>query len=198
MATQLARVAIEAKHDEMLRALLEGADDGILVTDLAGIMLRVNHAFAGMLGYVPTELHGRNVTDITERESNPAVTEEALSLAGAEIARGRRYRGKSGALLWARERWALRRNAAGEPRYLLIRVRKMADAGQDPLEQLSPREREVLELVIAGRTSKEISARLGVAPASVDTYRSRIMQKLSIEDLPALVRFAIRHGITSV
>ncbi|MEA3193507.1 MAG: hypothetical protein QOD26_1840 [Betaproteobacteria bacterium] len=72
------------------------------------------------------------------------------------------------------------------------------EAGSEALARLSPRERQVLELVVAGKTSKEISASLGIAAASVDTYRSRIMQKLSIEDLPALVRFAIRHRITSV
>jgi FixJ family two-component response regulator len=56
-------------------------------------------------------------------------------------------------------------------------------------------EREVLTGVIAGRTSKEIAAGLGIAPTSVDTYRSRIMLKLGIRDLPGLVRFAIEHGI---
>lgn len=193
MATQIARIAIEAKHDEMLRALLEGSPDGILVTDLAGIVLRVNQAFARMLGYAPAELHGRNVADITEGE-----TQELLAPREGETARGRHYRSKSGALLWARERTAVRGDAAGEPRYVLTRVRKMTEAGSDPIERLTRREREVLELVIEGATSKEIGARLGIAAASVDTYRSRIMQKLNIEDLPGLVRFAIRHGIANV
>lgn len=193
MATQMARIAIEEKQDELLRALLEGHPDGILITDLAGMVLRVNHSFARMLGYTPAELHGRNIADITEGEA-----QEFLALREDETARGRHYRSKSGALLWARERRALRRDAAGEPRYVLIRVRKMTEAGSDPLERLTRREREVLELVIAGRTSKEIGARLGIAAPSVDTYRSRMMQKLGIEGLPGLVRFAIRHGIASV
>ena len=77
-----------------------------------------------MLGYTPAELHGRNIADITEGEGNPASTQELLALGEEETARGRHYRSKSGALLWARERWALRRDAAGEPRYLLTRVRK--------------------------------------------------------------------------
>ncbi len=63
---------------------------------------------------------------------------------------------------------------------------------------LSRRERQVLERVVSGLTSKEIATRLRIAPGSVDTYRSRIMLKLGIEDLPGLVRFAIRHGIASV
>jgi RNA polymerase sigma factor (sigma-70 family) len=63
------------------------------------------------------------------------------------------------------------------------------------LEGLSPREREVLILVVAGRTSKEIARIVGVKPSTVDTYRSRIMAKLKIEDLPSLVRFAVRRGV---
>jgi RNA polymerase sigma factor (sigma-70 family) len=63
------------------------------------------------------------------------------------------------------------------------------------LDALSPREREVLKLVVDGKTSKEIAAIVGVKPSSIDTYRSRIMAKLEVGDLPGLVRFAIRHGV---
>jgi DNA-binding CsgD family transcriptional regulator len=73
------------------------------------------------------------------------------------------------------------------------------DSGPDhPLERLSARERQVLQLVVDGHTSNEIALRLGVSPKSVDTYRGRLMLKLGISDLPALVKFAIRHGMTSV
>jgi DNA-binding CsgD family transcriptional regulator len=63
------------------------------------------------------------------------------------------------------------------------------------VERLSPRERQVLKLVVDGRTSKEIARIIGVKPSSIDTYRSRIMAKLEINDIPSLVRFAIRHGV---
>ncbi|MBE0623237.1 MAG: response regulator transcription factor [Burkholderiales bacterium] len=65
-----------------------------------------------------------------------------------------------------------------------------------PLDRLSKREREILPLVAAGRTSAEIAAGLGLSPKTVDTYRSRMMQKLDLHDLPALVRFSIQQGIT--
>jgi DNA-binding CsgD family transcriptional regulator len=64
-----------------------------------------------------------------------------------------------------------------------------------PLSRLSPREREVLKLVVDGKTSKEIATMIGVKPASVHTYRSRIMAKLEINDIASLVRFAIRQGL---
>jgi DNA-binding NarL/FixJ family response regulator len=63
------------------------------------------------------------------------------------------------------------------------------------LRSLSAREREVMILVVQGRTSKEIARVVGVKPTSIDTYRSRIMAKLDVDDLCALVRFAIRHGL---
>lgn len=198
MATQMARVAIEGKRDQMLRTLFEGAPIGILITDLAGVVLRVNRTFARMLGYTPVELQGWSIADITQEADNPALVKELRSLNYEEVASDRRYRSKSGAILWARERSSLQRDAAGEPRYVLTRVEKMTEARSDAMERLSRREREVLELVIAGHTSKEIAARLGIAAPSVDTYRSRLMLKLGIRDLPGLVRFAIRHGIASL
>jgi DNA-binding CsgD family transcriptional regulator len=63
------------------------------------------------------------------------------------------------------------------------------------LNRLSAREREVLKLVVLGKTSKEIAAMIGVKPASVHTYRSRVMAKLEIGSVAALVRLAIREGL---
>ena len=53
----------------------------------------------------------------------------------------------------------------------------------------------MLILVVQGRTSKEIALSVGVKPSTIDTYRSRVMEKLGVEDLPSLVRFAVRHGL---
>jgi DNA-binding NarL/FixJ family response regulator len=68
----------------------------------------------------------------------------------------------------------------------------------DPLDRLSAREREVLQLTVEGKTISEAAELLHLSPKSIETYRSRMMAKLAIDDLPALVKFAIRHGITSV
>jgi len=65
-----------------------------------------------------------------------------------------------------------------------------------PLNALSPREREVLQLVAEGKSSKEIGDALHVSSKSVDTYRSRLMQKIGIDNLAELIRFAIKHGLT--
>jgi DNA-binding NarL/FixJ family response regulator len=67
-----------------------------------------------------------------------------------------------------------------------------------PLDSLSPRERQILQLVAEGKSSAEVAALLFLSPKTVDTYRSRMMQKLSIGDLPTLVKFAIQHGVTQL
>lgn len=66
------------------------------------------------------------------------------------------------------------------------------------LDRLSPREREVLQMVVEGYTSAEIAETLNLSPKTVDTYRSRLMDKLGVKGLPELVKFAIRHGLTQV
>lgn len=73
-----------------------------------------------------------------------------------------------------------------------------ADEHTDPLERLSTREREILQLVVEGNASAKIADVLFLSPKTVETYRSRIMTKLNIKDLPSLVRFAIRHGLISL
>jgi DNA-binding NarL/FixJ family response regulator len=76
-----------------------------------------------------------------------------------------------------------------------IRLRQELPA-RSPLESLSAREREILQLVAEGKSSAEIAARLFLSVKTVETYRSRLMEKLGIRDLPGLIRFAIQHGLT--
>lgn len=101
---------------------------------------------------------------------------------------------------------AVRTVAAGK-RYLAQRIsdtvleeylRQRAEAHQpSPLESLSAREREVLQLVAEGLSSAQIAERLSLSPRTVETYRARLMNKLNLRDLPAVIRFAIEHGLTA-
>lgn len=65
-----------------------------------------------------------------------------------------------------------------------------------PIESLSPREREVLHLTVSGASSAEIGEKLSLSRKTVDTYRSRLMGKLGVEDLAGLIRFAVAHAMT--
>jgi DNA-binding NarL/FixJ family response regulator len=67
-----------------------------------------------------------------------------------------------------------------------------ADLPPDPL---TPRERQVLQLVAEGKTTKEIAALLGLTVKSAESYRTRIMEKLEIHETAGLVRYAIRRGL---
>lgn len=69
------------------------------------------------------------------------------------------------------------------------------DEHPDPLHALSPRERQIIVMVVTGKSSAEIGAELHLSPKTVATYRSRLMGKLGVDDVPGLVRLAIRHKL---
>lgn len=64
-----------------------------------------------------------------------------------------------------------------------------------PVDLLSARERQIIEMVVRGQSSAAIGQALHLSPKTVDSYRSRLMSKLEVSDVPALVRLAIREGI---
>jgi two-component system, NarL family, response regulator NreC len=74
-------------------------------------------------------------------------------------------------------------------------VEAYLDKATPPGDVLSSRERQVLQLVAEGKTTKEIAGVLGVSIKTADSHRARIMRKLDIHDTAGLVRFAIRRGL---
>jgi DNA-binding NarL/FixJ family response regulator len=96
---------------------------------------------------------------------------------------------------------AVRAAGAGE-RYIsqrlahsLLDARRSAGPRDYAVEVLTPTERNILRLVTEGKSNFEVAATIGLSPRTVETYRGRLMRKLGIENLPNLVRYAIRHGI---
>lgn len=73
----------------------------------------------------------------------------------------------------------------------------LRDTGEtaDPLAGLTARQREILQLVAEGHSTKEIATRLDVSVKTVETHRARLMERLDIHDVAGLVRFAIRAGL---
>lgn len=67
--------------------------------------------------------------------------------------------------------------------------------GGDPFASLSVRERQVVAMVVDGHSSSAIGAALHLSPKTVDSYRSRLMAKLGVPDVTALVKLALRHGL---
>ena len=77
-------------------------------------------------------------------------------------------------------------------------IRKLKRTGSDDsYEILSPREREILQLVAEGNSSKEIANLLNLSVYTVETHRARIMQKLDLRGIPELILYAVRKGIVS-
>ncbi len=65
----------------------------------------------------------------------------------------------------------------------------------NPIDLLSSREREVLQMLAEGKTNKEIAAALNLSVYTVDAHRGRIMEKLNLHSINELVRFAVRNGL---
>ena len=77
-------------------------------------------------------------------------------------------------------------------------MRKLQRTGaEDSYELLSPREREILQLVAEGKSSKDIANLLNLSVYTVETHRARIMQKLNLHSIPELILYAVRKGIIS-
>ncbi len=154
------------------------------------------------------ELNGLEATARIAKDF-PQVRVMILSMhANEEYARRAIRAGAQGYLLkrasTAELELAVRAVARGEPyltpaisRHLLADFARQASPAS-PLDQLSPRQREVLQLIAEGNSRKEIAEKLSISPKSFDVYRGEIMEQLGIDDTAGLVRFAIQNGLVSL
>lgn len=75
----------------------------------------------------------------------------------------------------------------------ILRQRNMGLGG--PLDRLTPRQREILQLIAEGHSTKSMADRLGLSVKTVETHRAQLMERLNIHDIAGLVRFAIQVGL---
>ncbi|NMF84440.1 response regulator transcription factor [Nodosilinea sp. P-1105] len=73
-------------------------------------------------------------------------------------------------------------------------VRRLGEEG-NPLDQITPRQREILQLIAEGKSTKEIAELLYISTKTVETHRTQLMDRLDIHDIAGLVRYAIRVGL---
>jgi DNA-binding NarL/FixJ family response regulator len=104
---------------------------------------------------------------------------DELASALAAVFAGRRYLGRA---------------IDGE---LVQRFEQRAGRGESELERLTPRQRQILQLVAEGHGTRAIAERLSVSIKTVETHRAHIMERLGIYDVPGLVRCAIRNGLVT-
>ncbi len=98
---------------------------------------------------------------------------------------------------------AIRTVSGGEPyltpsvaRYAIDAYRQGGVRELAPVERLSPRQREILQLIAEGHSTKEMAYRLKLSAKTVETHRAQLMERLDIHDIAGLVRFAIKAGLT--
>jgi DNA-binding NarL/FixJ family response regulator len=77
-------------------------------------------------------------------------------------------------------------------------VHGRAEVGESSLDSLTPRQREILQLIAEGRSTKEIAFGLEVSIKTVETHRAALMERLAIHDIAGLTLYAVRHRLVSV
>jgi DNA-binding NarL/FixJ family response regulator len=84
---------------------------------------------------------------------------------------------------------------AAAARVLANQVQKPEGTGGDPYGRLTAREREVFHMVVEGRTSKEIAAKLGISTKTAENHRANVLAKLDARNTADVVRYAVRRGL---
>jgi len=77
-------------------------------------------------------------------------------------------------------------------------VRNVSEAREDSFPELTPREREILQLIAEGNSTKRIAYQLNVSVKTVETHRRNIMEKLDMHSVAQLTKYAVRRGLTSL
>jgi len=77
-------------------------------------------------------------------------------------------------------------------------LRRLAEPHTSAASLLSPREREILQLLAEGRGTREMAKKLNVSVKTVETHRRKIMEKLNIRSVAELTKFAVREGLTAL
>ncbi|MEI6669457.1 MAG: response regulator transcription factor [Acidobacteriota bacterium] len=197
-----------------VRALLDGLHDIVVVAEAANGREALASAVAlqpdvALMDIDMPELNGVEATARLKRES-PRTRVIMLSMYDSDEYVWQALRaGAVGYLLKdslpAELDIAIRAVSRGE-RYLSPRVSRfvieayVADPGGglgDGADKLTSRQREVLQLLAEGASTKTIASRLAVSIKTVETHRSDVMRRLDIHDIPGLVRFAVRAGLVS-
>jgi RNA polymerase sigma factor (sigma-70 family) len=217
VSTQPIRVIVADDHSvvrEGIRTVLEAADDFDVVAEAATgaqalALIDEHDPDVAILDLTMPEMSGIDViTQLRARSARTSVL--ILSMHDhPEYVLGAVRAGADGYLLKSagpgEVRDAVRAVAEGRESFSsrvtqqlssALRDEAAREASRDRLEQLTPREKEVLIRVAAGRTSREIAEEFGISHRTVETHRESIMRKLRIRTVAGLTRFALEAGLT--
>jgi DNA-binding NarL/FixJ family response regulator len=77
-------------------------------------------------------------------------------------------------------------------------IRRSPEGATDPVASLTPRQREILQLLAEGRSAKEIAATLDISARTVEFHKYQMMETLGLHSSTELIHFAIKHGIAPI
>src|SRR3954471_23123957 len=204
-ATMRTRVLLVEDHTVVrqgLRALLGASSDLEVVGEAADGIEAVRltselHPDVVVMDLSLPELHGTEaIKRIREGGSDTKVVVLSMHSSPAVVQRAREA-GCHGYVVKGADvselARAIRGALAGQPYY----SSEVLDAASqsNPIDRLSGREREVLQLIAEGNTNKAIATKLGISVHTVNAHRVSLMSKLDLHDAQGLTRFAIRHGL---
>jgi PAS domain S-box-containing protein len=195
---------------ERYRLLAENVADVIWTMDIKSLRTTYVSPFVTRLrGYSVEEVMAQTLEEILTPSSLDLAMktlEEEMAIEGVEQKDPFRTRTleleskcKDGSTVWTEAKMTLLRGVDDQPVEILGVSRDITKRKQveQALRRLSPREREIMQLVVEGKTSAEIAEILSLSPKTVETYRSRIMGKLGVGNLPGLIKFAIQQRLTT-
>lgn len=194
-----------------MRALVQKIEGVEVVSDVGDgwEAIKSVQAEAPDLVLMDIAMPGLNGLDATSRivKESPSTRVILLSMhANEEYFQQALQAGASGYLLKGAElaelELAIRTVGKGETyltpavaKYAIEAYREKSEGTSGPLGRLSMRQREILQLIAEGQTTKDIAQRLNLSVKTVETHRSQLMERLEIHDVPGLVRLAIRVGL---
>lgn len=194
-----------------MKALLQKIEGTEVIADMGDGLEAVKYVQTETPNLVLMDIAmpGMNGLDATARiiKDSPTTRVILLSMyANEEYLRQALRVGASGYLLKGAElaelEMAIRAVGRGETyltpavaKYAIDAYRGKSEGVSGPLAKLSMRQREILQLIAEGHTTKDMAQRLSLSVKTVETHRAQLMERLDIHDVPGLVRFAIRVGL---
>jgi PAS domain S-box-containing protein len=195
------REAALRASEERWRLVFQNSAIGIVLADERGNFVEVNRAFQELVGYTNEELKRLNFAEITHEEDierGAKSLNELSSGSRREVQIEKRYRHKDGRYIWVRATGTKIPGSGGSPDYLMGRIEQLGTHLNIELNNraiLTSREREIVQLIAEGRSSKEAASTLGISVKTIENHRANIMRKLQLGSVMDLVRYAIRNKI---
>ena len=196
----------KAFEPSWLRTVVDDGDAGFLIENAEEIAY-INRAYTAMLGYDwPAQLRGRHLSTIVADEDAPRLlTFSKMRVREEPAPRNYQFaaRRRDNSPLRLQASVSATRVEGSVVIATMVLPCEREELGPDcPIaipaaerKRLSPREAEIMEMILAGKAMKEIGLALNISPKTVTTHRARLMQKLHLANIRDLFQYAVTHKL---